>query len=151
MAGRGSGGHRPVRLDRFAHTQISDRATRDHAKRVVERWNAAIAASRDTWWSLTIRAAIVGGTPWFDIYCPGCHTSRQPRPADHRSAPGCLSRQPCPGAAVYVVRRCGGHAVAICATFRAVRRACSGIRPGCAGPFFLPIEKLKPCRPRQAK
>jgi hypothetical protein len=28
------------------------------------------------WWSPTIRATIVGGTPWLDVYCPGCRTSR---------------------------------------------------------------------------
>jgi hypothetical protein len=32
--------------------------------------------ARGIWWSPTIRAAIVAGTPWLDIYCPGCQTSR---------------------------------------------------------------------------
>ncbi len=27
-------------------------------------------------WSATIRCAITAGTPWLDIYCPGCRTSR---------------------------------------------------------------------------
>jgi hypothetical protein len=39
---------------------------------VVERWNA----ERSVLWSPTIRCAIVAGTPWLDIYCPGCRTSR---------------------------------------------------------------------------
>jgi hypothetical protein len=44
--------------------------------RVVERWNAAIAAGRDIWWSPTIRAAIVAGMPWANVYCGGCRTCR---------------------------------------------------------------------------
>jgi hypothetical protein len=51
-------------------------AARAEAERVVERWNRAIAMGRDIWWSPTIRAAIVAGTPWLDVYCPGCNTSR---------------------------------------------------------------------------
>jgi hypothetical protein len=27
-------------------------------------------------WSPTIRAALVAGTPWLDVFCPGCGTSR---------------------------------------------------------------------------
>ena len=26
-------------------------------------------------WSPTIRAALLAGTPWLDVYCPGCGTS----------------------------------------------------------------------------
>ena len=51
-------------------------AARAEAERVVERWNRAIEMGRDVWWSPTIRAAIVAGTPWLDVYCPGCNTSR---------------------------------------------------------------------------
>ena len=29
-------------------------------------------------WSPTIRAAVIAGTPWLDVYCPGCGTSRAP-------------------------------------------------------------------------
>jgi hypothetical protein len=50
--------------------EAADRAKREEAARVVERWNKAIAAGRDMWWSPTIRATIVGGTPWLDVYCP---------------------------------------------------------------------------------
>jgi hypothetical protein len=51
-------------------------AAREHAVRVVEAWNKVIAAGPDVWWSPTIRAAIVAGMPWADVYCPGCQTSR---------------------------------------------------------------------------
>jgi hypothetical protein len=27
-------------------------------------------------WSPTIRAAPIAGTPWLDVFCPGCGTSR---------------------------------------------------------------------------
>jgi hypothetical protein len=53
-----------------------NRAARDEAVRVVERWNTAIAAGHDVWWSPTIRAALVAGMPYADVFCPGCRTSR---------------------------------------------------------------------------
>jgi hypothetical protein len=56
--------------------QAADRAARDEAVCVVDRWNKAIAAGRDIWWSPTIRAAIVAGMPWADVHCPGCRTGR---------------------------------------------------------------------------
>jgi hypothetical protein len=31
---------------------------------------------RDIWWSPTIRAAIVAGMPWANVYCRGCRTYR---------------------------------------------------------------------------
>jgi hypothetical protein len=46
------------------------------AKAVVERWNEQLVASRDMLWSPTIRAALIAGTPWLDVFCPGCGTSR---------------------------------------------------------------------------
>src|SRR5262249_18502273 len=49
-----------------------ERAAQEAALRVVERWNA----ERSVLWSPTIRCAITAGTPWLDIYCPGCRTSR---------------------------------------------------------------------------
>jgi hypothetical protein len=27
-------------------------------------------------WSPTIRAALIAGTPWLDVFCPGCGTSQ---------------------------------------------------------------------------
>jgi hypothetical protein len=50
----------------------ADLAAQEAALRVVERWNA----ERSPLWSPTIRCAIVAGTPWLDVYCPGCRTSR---------------------------------------------------------------------------
>jgi hypothetical protein len=50
----------------------AERAAQEAALRVVERWNA----ERSPLWSPTIRSAIVAGTPWLDVYCPGCRTSR---------------------------------------------------------------------------
>ena len=44
--------------------------------RIIERWNRVIAAGKDVWWSPTIRAAIVAGTPWLDVHCAGCDTIR---------------------------------------------------------------------------
>jgi hypothetical protein len=35
-----------------------------------------LATGRDMLWSPTIRAALVVGTPWLDVFCPGCGTSR---------------------------------------------------------------------------
>jgi hypothetical protein len=43
---------------------------------VIERWNEQLATSRDMLWSPTIRAALIAGTPWLDVFCPGCGTSR---------------------------------------------------------------------------
>jgi hypothetical protein len=40
--------------------------------RIVERWKA----ERSPLWSPTIRCAITAGTPWLDVYCPGCRTPR---------------------------------------------------------------------------
>jgi hypothetical protein len=31
---------------------------------------------RDMLWSPTVRAALLAGTPWLDVFCPGCGTSR---------------------------------------------------------------------------
>jgi hypothetical protein len=55
-------------------------AARTEARRVVDRWNAELAAGNDVWWSPTIRAAVIAGMPWLDVYCPGCRTSRAPLP-----------------------------------------------------------------------
>lgn len=50
----------------------ADRAAREAALLIVEWWNA----ERSVLWSPTIRCAITAGTPWLDVYCPGCRTSR---------------------------------------------------------------------------
>jgi hypothetical protein len=46
------------------------------AELVVDRWNRLLATGRDMLSSPTIRAARIAGTPWLDVYCPGCGTSR---------------------------------------------------------------------------
>jgi hypothetical protein len=50
----------------------ADEAARKAALGVVERWNA----ERSPLWSPTIRCAVIAGTPWLDVYCPSCRTSR---------------------------------------------------------------------------
>jgi hypothetical protein len=59
-----------------AKRQVPDAAARAEAKGVVDRWNEQLVASRDILWSPTIRAALIAGTPWLDVFCPGCGTSR---------------------------------------------------------------------------
>src|SRR5215813_5685830 len=46
------------------------------AKTVIQRWNDQLALGQDMLWSPTIRTALLAGTPWLDIFCPGCETSR---------------------------------------------------------------------------
>jgi len=57
-------------------TRAAEHAAHCAAVRVVERWNAALAAGRGALWSPTIRCALVASMPWLDVYCPGCRTSR---------------------------------------------------------------------------
>jgi hypothetical protein len=54
----------------------ADRAARLEAELVIDRWNRRLATGRDMLWSPTIRAALIAGTPWLDVFCPGCGTSR---------------------------------------------------------------------------
>jgi hypothetical protein len=71
--------HDPTRTDRLAvyrGARAAERIASDEAIRVIERWNAALSAGRGALWSPTIRAAVTAGTPWLDVYCPGCRTSR---------------------------------------------------------------------------
>ena len=72
--------HDPSHKDRLAirmAASAADKAARDEAIRVIERWNAHLAADEDIWWwSPTILCATVAGMPWLDVYCPGCHTTR---------------------------------------------------------------------------
>jgi hypothetical protein len=48
-----------------------DKSARADAEAVVDRWNEQLAAGRDMLWSPTIRAAMLTGTPWLDVFCPG--------------------------------------------------------------------------------
>jgi hypothetical protein len=59
-----------------AKQQVADAAARADAQAVIGRWNEQLAAGRDMLWSPTIRAALIAGTPWLDVFCPGCGTSR---------------------------------------------------------------------------
>jgi hypothetical protein len=66
--------HDPTRTDRLAAYQrahAAEQVSRDEAMRVVERWNAALAAGRGALWSPTIRCAVIAGMPWLDVHCPG--------------------------------------------------------------------------------
>jgi len=52
-----------------AHAEAGGRqGSAERALHVIERWNA----ERSPLWSPTIRCAVVAGTPWLDVYCPGC-------------------------------------------------------------------------------
>jgi hypothetical protein len=55
-----------------AKRAIDDKAAGADAKAVVDRWNEQLAAGRDMLWSPTIRASMLAGTPWLDVFCPGC-------------------------------------------------------------------------------
>jgi hypothetical protein len=52
----------------------ADRAACAEAEAVFQRWR--LSRGRDMLWSPTIRAALLAGTPWLDVFCPGCGTSR---------------------------------------------------------------------------
>jgi hypothetical protein len=65
----------------------ADRAARLEAELVVDRWNRRLATGRDMLWSPTIRAALIAGTPWLDVFCPGCGTSRDRSPDRRPSSP----------------------------------------------------------------
>jgi hypothetical protein len=67
---------RTNRLTAYQRSRAAETAAHDDAARVIERWNAVIAAGRDTLWSPTIRCAIIADMPWLDVYCAGCRTSR---------------------------------------------------------------------------
>ena len=54
----------------------ADKAARAEAESVIQRWNDQLALGRDMLWSPTIRAALLAGTPWLDVFCPGCGTSK---------------------------------------------------------------------------
>jgi hypothetical protein len=88
--------------DEAAHA--ADEAARNAALRVIVRWNA----ERSPLWSPTIRCAVAAGTPWLDVHCPGCRTSRAidmrtlDRHPDEGVAAG-VGRQPCDRLAVLLV------------------------------------------------
>jgi hypothetical protein len=63
-----------IRQKRAAEEVVheAETAARKEALAVIERWNA----ERSPLWSPTLRCTITAGTPWLDIYCLGCQTSR---------------------------------------------------------------------------
>jgi hypothetical protein len=103
-------GVRGLDIATAAKRQVADAAARTEAKAVVERWNEQLAASRDMLWSPTIRAALIAGTPWLDVFCPGCGTSRAINLRKGRPPSPRLGRDPCPGAAMLLVPRVGADA-----------------------------------------
>jgi hypothetical protein len=63
-------------LDMKAGFKRDDKAARAEAEAVIQRWNNQLALGRGILWSPTIRAALLADTPWLDVFCPGCGTSR---------------------------------------------------------------------------
>jgi hypothetical protein len=59
-----------------AMRDAAEKVARAEADSVIQRWNDQLAHSRDMLWSPTIRAALLAGTPWLDVFCPGCGTTR---------------------------------------------------------------------------
>jgi hypothetical protein len=82
-----------------AKRQVADAAARAEAKSVIDRWNEQLATSRDILWSPTIRAALIAGSSWLDVFRnkPG-NRSAEGRPSSPRV--GCHPRA---GGAVLVV------------------------------------------------
>jgi hypothetical protein len=74
----------------------ADRAARLEAELVIDRWNRRLATGRDMLWSPTIRAALIAGTPWLDVFCPGRGTSRAIDLRPHVS--GCRAQSSPPAA-----------------------------------------------------
>jgi hypothetical protein len=104
--------HRPIgeELKRVwaerAQREAAEEAARKEAQQIVERWNRALAAGRGELWSPTIRAAVLAGMPWLDVYCPACCTGRA---LDIRRPAG-IGGQPRGGPAMLLVPRIGAHA-----------------------------------------
>ena len=97
-------------LAAYLRDHAADQAARDDAARVIERWNRALATGRDMWWSPTIRAALVAGAPWLEVYCPGCQTIRAIDIRTIGPPSACVSRQSRAGAQVLVVPGLGTDA-----------------------------------------
>ena len=58
---------------RFADL-VEERARREGARKVVERWNHELVACDLPLWSPSIRAALIAGMPWLEVLCPACAT-----------------------------------------------------------------------------
>jgi hypothetical protein len=89
--------HDPTRTDRLAAYQrarAAEKAAYDDAVRVIERWSTALVAGRGAQWSPTTLAAVVVGTPWFDVYCPGWRMGRRDRYPHAGPSPARFSGKP---------------------------------------------------------
>jgi hypothetical protein len=71
--GRADAGPRHCHRCKAAGCRRSRARRGEGRHRTLER---AAAACRDMLWSPMIRAALIAGTPWLDVFCPGCGTSR---------------------------------------------------------------------------
>jgi hypothetical protein len=54
-----------------ANATPSDQTARAEAKALIDRWNEQLASGRDMLWSPTIRAALIAGMPWLDVFLSG--------------------------------------------------------------------------------
>jgi hypothetical protein len=70
---------------------------------IIECWNEQLVASRDILWSPTIRAALIAGTPWLDVFCPGLRHQPGNSSAEGRPSSPPVGCHPCARAAVLVV------------------------------------------------
>jgi hypothetical protein len=69
---------RGIDIKAGATRNAADEAARAEAEAeaVIQRWNDQLGLGRDMLWSPTIRGALLAGTPWLDVFCPGCGTNR---------------------------------------------------------------------------
>lgn len=51
-----------------------ERARRERARAVIERWNHELATSELPLWWPTIRAALIADMTWLEVLCPACQT-----------------------------------------------------------------------------
>jgi hypothetical protein len=76
---------------------------------IIECWNEQLVASRDILWSPTIRAALIAGTPWLDVFCPGLRHQPGNSSAEGRPSSPPVGCHPCARAAVLVVPGIRSH------------------------------------------
>ncbi len=56
--------------------EAASQAAREDSARVIEEWNSRIREGRPMWSPPSLRAAIVAGYSWLEVYCPARQTSR---------------------------------------------------------------------------
>lgn len=86
-------------------TRAESEVARIEARAVIERWSQALAAGRGTLWSPTIRAAVLAGTPWLDVHCPGRRTKPRDQHSHHQPPSARVGWEPGTRLAVFVVRQ----------------------------------------------